>query len=200
MTTGHERTEPRPAVALVRTIPGPWGPFHLAATARGIAAAESATTDVAFRAAVARRLGGAVVPETDAAPDDPRHRLLDRAATAVEAMLAGRDPSGEVAVDLADRPAWDQRVLLEVRRVGWGRTASYGEIARRIGAPRAARAVGGALGRNPISLLVPCHRIIAGDGTIGGYGADAWGSPAAALERKRTLLVREGVTVADQPR
>ena len=202
MTSADERDLPRAAVAVAvaRTIPGPWGPFHLAATERGIAAAESTTTDAAFRAVVGRRLGGTVLLEADAAPDDPRRLVLERAAAAVEVMLAGHAPADRVPVDLSDRPVWDQRVLLEVREVGWGRTASYGEIARRIGAPRAARAVGGALGRNPISLLVPCHRIIAADGTIGGYGADAWGSPAAALERKRTLLLREGVTVADQPR
>ncbi len=200
MTTVDKRGTPHAAVALTRTIPGPWGPFHLATTERGIAAAESATTDAAFRAVVACRLGGEVLAEADAARDDPRRRILDRAGAAVEAMLAGHDPADRVPIDLSDRPAWDQRVLLEVREVGWGRTASYGDIARRIGAPRAARAVGGALGRNPISLLVPCHRIIAADGTIGGYGADAWGSAAAALERKRALLLHEGVTVADQPR
>ncbi len=81
-------------------------------------------------------------------------------------------------------------------RIGWGQTASYGEIARRIGAPRAARAVGGALGRNPVSLLIPCHRVIAADGTIGGYGGDAWGSREERLAIKRDLLSLEGVTVA----
>jgi O-6-methylguanine DNA methyltransferase len=170
--------------------------MYLAATSRGIAAAESGTTEEAFRTGLARRLGGPVLPEADAAADDPRRAILDQAAAVIGRMLAGTAPDDRVAVDLSDRPAWDQRVLLEVRAVGWGETASYGEIARRIGVPRAARAVGGALGRNPISLLVPCHRIIAADGTIGGYGADAWGSRGEALERKRRLLRREGVTVA----
>ena len=82
----------------------------------------------------------------------------------------------------------------------WGSTVSYGEIARRIGAPRAARAVGGAVGRNPIGLLIPCHRVIAADGTIGGYGGDAWGSREDRLEIKRELLAREGVTVAARGR
>ena len=63
------------------------------------------------------------------------------------------------------------------------------------GAPRAARAVGGAVGRNPIALLVPCHRVIAADGTLGGYGGDGPADRAEALERKRALLLREGVTV-----
>jgi len=85
-------------------------------------------------------------------------------------------------------------VLLEVSRLGWGETASYGEIARRIGAPRAARAVGGAVGRNPIGLLIPCHRVIASDGSLGGYGGDAWGSHEERLAIKRDLLLREGVT------
>jgi len=188
------------AVAITRTVPGPWGPLHLAATERGIAAAESHTTESAFRAMVTRRLGGPVVDEADAAPDDPRRLTLDDAAAFIGMMQAGQAPAGRVPVDLEDRPAWDQRVLLAVTEVPWGRTASYGEIARRIGMPRAARAVGGALGRNPISLLVPCHRIIASDGTIGGYGADAWGSAHEALERKRTLLTREGVHVAGPDR
>ncbi len=71
-------------------------------------------------------------------------------------------------------------------------------IARRIGAPRAARAVGGALGRNPIGLLIPCHRVIAADGTIGGYGGDAWGSVQDRVAIKRDLLLREGVTVGSR--
>ena len=100
-----------------------------------------------------------------------------------------------MAVDLSDRPAWDRAVLGEVAVIPWGETASYGDIARRIGAPRAARAVGGALGRNPIGLLIPCHRVIAADGTIGGYGGDAWGSVEDRLAIKRDLLLREGVTV-----
>ena len=56
--------------------------------------------------------------------------------------------------------------------------------------------MGGAVGRNPISLLIPCHRVIAGDGTLGGYGGDGWGSREERLEMKRDLLRREGVTLA----
>jgi O-6-methylguanine DNA methyltransferase len=180
-------------VAIRTTIPGPWGPFHVAATDRGVVALEYLTTDDAFEAGLARR--GVASNEGDgaAARDDPRRRHLDAAAAGVEALLAGRAPTTEVSFDLSDRPAWDQHVLAAVAAVPWGTTASYGEIARAIGAPRAARAVGGALGRNPISLLIPCHRVIAADGSIGGYGGDAWGSREDRLAIKRALLSREGI-------
>jgi O-6-methylguanine DNA methyltransferase len=181
---------------IVRTVAGPWGPLHIAATTRGIVAVESASTDDAFAGTVARRVHGSVAPERAVPPDDPRRAHLDRAEAVIAELVAGRAPRTDAPpIDLEDRPDWDRRVLGEVRAIAWGETASYGEVARRIGAPGAARAVGGALGRNPISLIVPCHRVIAADGTIGGYGGDAWGSREAALDRKRALLRREGVTV-----
>ena len=90
---------------------------------------------------------------------------------------------------------WDRRVLEGVRTIPRGGTASYGEVARRIGSPGAARAVGGAVGRNPVGLLVPCHRVIAGDGTLGGYGGSWFGSREELLALKRALLAIEGVSV-----
>jgi len=182
--------------AIRTTVAGPWGPLNLAATERGVVAVEWLTTDVAFETALVRRLGAPVAPVEDADGDDPRRATLEVAVDALERFLDGRPPTGVVTFDLADRPPWDRRVLDAVAAIEWGRTASYGEIARRIGAPRAARAVGGALGRNPIALLIPCHRVIAADGTIGGYGGDAWGSREERLAIKRELLLREGVTVA----
>ena len=184
-------------IAIATSLPGPWGPIHLAATDRGVVAVEWLVDGSRFEAGVRRRLGGSVEPASapESASRDPRVGHLRIAAVALEALLAGRPPSTLPPFDLADRPAWDRQVLLEVARIDWGQTASYSEIARRIGSPRAARAVGGALGRNPISLLIPCHRVIAADGTIGGYGADAWGSREERLAIKRDLLLREGVSV-----
>lgn len=190
--------------ALHATIPGPWGPFHVAATDRGVVAVGWLTTDQDFEADLVRRTSRPVetvaageLTEADAtADDDPRLAHLATAIAALEALLAGRPPEHDIRFDLADRPAWDRHVLAAVADVPWGSTVSYGEIARRVGAPRAARAVGGAVGRNPIGLLIPCHRVIAADGTIGGYGGDAWGSREDRLEIKRELLSREGVTVA----
>jgi methylated-DNA-[protein]-cysteine S-methyltransferase len=182
-------------IAIVSSVPGPWGPVHLAATDRGVVAVEWLVEAPRFEATLRRRLGGSIGPLSSVATGDPRVGRLLVATAALEALLDGRPPSILPPFDLSDRPAWDRSVLLEVSRVGWGETASYGEIARRIGSPRAARAVGGALGRNPISLLIPCHRIIAADGTLGGYGGDAWGSREERLEIKLELLLRERVTV-----
>ena len=181
-------------------IPGPWGPFHIAATAQGVVAVGWLTTDDAFEADLVRRLGAPVdtARTGDLRVDDdyPRIAHLAAAVAALEDLLAGRPPPDGLRFDLADRPAWDRQVLAAVAGVPWGSTVSYGEIARRVGSPRAARAVGGAVGRNPIGLLIPCHRVIAADGTIGGYGGDAWGSRDDRLAIKRDLLLREGVTVA----
>jgi len=176
-------------------IAGPRGPVHVAATARGVVAVEQLTTDDSFVASLRRRLNGPVEPAADVPATDPRRRRLTSGMAALEAVLGGHPPADAPVLDLADRPDWDRRVLSAVADIPWGRTASYGDIARAVGSPRAARAVGGAVGRNPISLLVPCHRVIAADGTIGGYGSDGWGSREERLALKRTLLLREGVTV-----
>lgn len=78
---------------------------------------------------------------------------------------------------------FEQRVWSALREIPYGETVSYGEIARRVGQPSAARAVGMANGRNPIAVIVPCHRVIGADGTLTGYGG--------GLERKRLLLELE---------
>jgi methylated-DNA-[protein]-cysteine S-methyltransferase len=176
------------------TLPGPDAPLQVAATERGLVAADWHPSEEAVLAGLRRRLGTLQVrPPTEPGPAAGR---LHDALPILRALLAGRDaPVATIALDLADRPSFDQQVLAAVRDLGWGETASYGEIARRVGAPRAARAVGGALGRNPIALVIPCHRVVASDGTLGGYGGDGWLDRAQALERKRALLAREGVNV-----
>ena len=81
--------------------------------------------------------------------------------------------------------AFQRRVWQELTEIRYGETLSYGQLARRIGNPSASRAVGLANGRNPISILVPCHRVIGADGSLTGYGG--------GLERKRWLLAHEGL-------
>jgi methylated-DNA-[protein]-cysteine S-methyltransferase len=182
--------------AIRTSIPGPWGPFHLAATGFGVVAVAWQTTEAAFETDLVRRLGARIERSDDADVDDPRRVHLVAAVAGLEALLGGRAAPRGLRFDLADRPAWDRAVLAAVAAVPWGTTVSYGDIARRVGSPRAARAVGGAVGRNPIGLLIPCHRVIAADGTIGGYGGDGWGSREDRLAIKGELLRREGITVA----
>jgi O-6-methylguanine DNA methyltransferase len=122
--------------------------------------------------------------------------MLRRAVAAAQAFAGGDlDAFDGLPLDLGDRPAWDRRVFDVVRDIPPGVTASYGEVARMVGAPGAARAVGGAVGRCPIGLAIPCHRVIAADGTLGGYGRGSWGGRDAGLALKRELLAREGVEV-----
>jgi methylated-DNA-[protein]-cysteine S-methyltransferase len=168
----------------------------VAATERGVVAVECLMTQMAFDAALGKRLGGRVGSAGTGHRSGPRERHLAGGVKVIEAFLAGRPPTAVGTLDLSDRPVWYRRVLEVVATIGWGRTASYGEIARQIGSPRAARAVGGALGRNPISFLIPCHRVIAADGTLGGWGGDRLGDRDHRLALKRNLLLREGVIVA----
>jgi O-6-methylguanine DNA methyltransferase len=179
----------------IAIMDGPWGPVRIAASERGVVALELLTTAEAFEAGLARRRLGPLVAleESAGAAAD----LLVRVRDLVAAALAGEAvPLEAVPVDLADRSAWDRLVLDAVRAIPRGETASYGEMARRIGRKGAARAVGGAVGRNPVGLLVPCHRVIAGDGSLGGYGVAMVGGREAALSVKRDLLVLEGVQTA----
>ena len=125
-------------------------------------------------------------------------RILAHVLGRLQAYVAGDGAAlTDLPIDLRGRPAWDRQVLEAVRGIGPGATASYGEVARMIGRPGAGRAVGGAVGRNPIGLVIPCHRVIAGDGTLGGYGGGWWGGRAAGLQLKRELLAHEGSQIRD---
>ena len=102
------------------------------------------------------------------------------------------------ACDLSDCTEFEREVFAALAKVRRGRVISYGELAAAAGSPRAARAVGSALGKNPIPILLPCHRVVASNG-IGGYGGSAargW-RPAGQdpIAFKRALLAREGVLV-----
>jgi methylated-DNA-[protein]-cysteine S-methyltransferase len=91
-----------------------------------------------------------------------------------------------VPVDLSGVPPFQRKVLRATAGIPFGEARSYGWLAERIGHPRAARAVGTALGRNPVPFIVPCHRILREDGTLGGYGL--------GLPMKRSLLLLERTT------
>jgi methylated-DNA-[protein]-cysteine S-methyltransferase len=183
---------------VVATLASPFGPIHVAVGPAAVVGLELLTTDEAFARSIARRLGVAPVPGRDATRST--REMLDRAVAGLEHYLDGDSAGLELPIAVSGRSPWDVRVLEAVRRVGWGQVASYGLIARAAGSPGAARAAGGAVGRNPIGLLIPCHRVIAADGTLGGYGG-AWPSEReSALALKRALLAHEGVEVPPDPR
>lgn len=170
------------------TARGPWGPIRAAVSGQAIVGIAVLAPPERFLRETLRRTGGQVVTGGSA--------LLDRTIAAIEGFVDGRpDELAGMPLDLAGAGAWDRGVLGGVRNLGWAEVTSYGRLARSIGRRGAARAVGGAVGRNPIGLAIPCHRVIAGDGSIGGYGGDWFGSRDALLEIKRELLIREGVTL-----
>ncbi len=143
------------------SIAAPWGPIRLAATSRGLVAAEQLTSAEEFAARLQGRFRAAPIPSTNASPDDPAVAHLVRARAAFEAFAGGDLTALDgLPIDLEDRPAWDRLVLAAVRGIPPGATASYGEVARMIGKPGAARAVGSAVGRNPLGLVIPCHRVM----------------------------------------
>ena len=181
-----------PSLALA-VLDSTLGPVHVAASAEGIHGLELRTTPEAFAASVARRTGRPTQPVAEA--DRATRAMVRRLEVELAEHLAGTREVFDLPVVLEGIGDWDRRVLDGVRTIPRGATASYGDIARRIGAPGAARAVGSAVGRNPVGLLVPCHRVIAGDGTLGGYGGSWFGSRAELLALKRALLAVEGVAV-----
>jgi len=111
-------------------------------------------------------------------------KALDQVRREFEEYLAGRRRQFEVAVDLTLATPFQRSVLTRLNdTVGYGRTTSYGGLATAIGRPTASRAVGAALGANPLCVLLPCHRVLAGSGALTGY--------AGGVEAKRLLLALE---------
>jgi methylated-DNA-[protein]-cysteine S-methyltransferase len=179
---------------VIASVDAPWGPIRLAATNRGLAALDQLVTQEAFVDRLVRRFRLEPVDLAEAPPESAAATHIRTALEALGAFLGGDLGALDgLPVDLDDRAEWDRRVLSAVRGIPPGETVSYGGVARMIGRPGAARAVGGAVGRNPIGLVIPCHRVISGDGSIGGYGGGWWGGRQAGLELKQRLLAREGV-------
>jgi methylated-DNA-[protein]-cysteine S-methyltransferase len=176
-------TTPGPTLGLA-VLDSPFGPLHVAASERGVVALRMRTTSDASEWALAVRFGGRIVRRADAPA--PVRAILDAARRELEQYLAGRRRSFSVPLDLRVGSAWDRRVLEGVRSIGFGEATSYGRLARLIGRP-------GAVGRNPIGIFVPCHRVVAGDGSLGGYGRTWLGGPADGLDLKRALLAHEGI-------
>lgn len=147
---------------------------------RGIAGIQlPEATPAATRSRLAVRFG-------DAAEASPPAEV-EQATRAIVALLRGepRDLRG-IELDMDGVPAFERRVYELAREIPPGSTATYGELAARAGVPRAARAVGRALGRNPFAIVVPCHRVLAAGGKPGGFSA------AGGVATKRRMLAIEG--------
>jgi AraC family transcriptional regulator of adaptative response/methylated-DNA-[protein]-cysteine methyltransferase len=149
------------------------GPMLVAATEKGVCCLAFGEGEAELRARFPRA-------ELVAAGDDFRE-LFAQVVAAVEQPGPG---SAAIPLDVKGT-AFQQRVWEELRRIPHGETRSYGELAAALGNPKASRAVGGANGANNVAVLIPCHRVIAADGTLGGY--------AYGLAIKAELLKREGV-------
>jgi methylated-DNA-[protein]-cysteine S-methyltransferase len=183
-------------IAAFTTCPAPWGTLHVAATERGIVAVDLGTETPFFVDGLARWLHGTVLPAEDGDVPEAWRATLADATEQIGEYLAGKRQYLDVPTDLRVSD-WDRRVLAGAARLQFGETASYGELARRIGKPGAARAVGGAMSRNPIPILIPCHRVIAAGGKLGGYGGSTYAETQAGLDIKRRLLAIEGTTTVD---
>jgi O-6-methylguanine DNA methyltransferase len=153
--------------------PSALGDVYVAWSTPGISAVRLAGDEQTFEAWYTERFGRRVVPAVE---DDP-------VSAAARAQLRGERVT--VPIDLRDCSPFEQRVLRAAGEIGRGNARPYRWLAREIGAPDATRAVGNALGRNPVPLLIPCHRVIRTDGSVGGY---VFGSDA-----KRALLESEGL-------
>ncbi len=158
------------------------GRMLVAATARGVCSVSfgAASEERAMENALRARLPRAALARAEEGSSE--HARVDALAMRVAALVDGAKVASDVPLDLLGT-AFQQRVWRALREVPAGTTATYTEIAQRVGAPAAVRAVGSACGKNPVAVVVPCHRILRGDGGLGGY---AWG-----LGRKRALLARE---------
>ena len=155
-----------------RTLDSPLGPLLLAATDQGLVRVAWARED---HDRVLAQLADRISPRVLHAP-----ARLDPAAREIEEYLQRRRTAFDLPLDLRLTAGFRRTVLTRLTQVGYGSTVSYGQLAAAAGSPRAVRAVGTACATNPLPLVVPCHRVVRGDGSLGQYVGGA--------EVKRALL------------
>jgi len=152
----------------------PFGPMTLAATQAGLAG-------VWFDGQ--RHWPAELIPPIRW-PAHPTHPVLVETATQLTEYFAGQRRDFDLALDLSGGTVFQQAVWRALLSIAPGQTSSYGRIGQNMGNASAVRAVGAAVGRNPISIIVPCHRVLGADGSLTGY--------AGGLDRKTALLKLEG--------
>ncbi|APW46993.1 methylated-DNA--[protein]-cysteine S-methyltransferase [Rhodoferax antarcticus] len=124
------------------------------------------------------------LPDLSACAPDTGQPVLHQAQAQLAAYFAGQRNQFDLPLSLATGTAFQQAVWQALLAIPFGSTCSYGQLASRIGKPSAARAMGAAVGRNPLTIIVPCHRVIGANGSLTGY--------AGGLSRKTALLQLEG--------
>jgi methylated-DNA-[protein]-cysteine S-methyltransferase len=130
----------------------------------------------------------------DAIPGTPPPSVLQVIAAARRYFAGEVIDFSDVPVDLDDQEPFFQQIYAELRQVGWGKTTTYGTLAKALGAgPEAARDVGQAMAKNPVPLIIPCHRVLAAGGKVGGFSA-----PGGSVAKAR-MLELEGVSLAPPP-
>jgi methylated-DNA-[protein]-cysteine S-methyltransferase len=167
----------------------PIGELILAATPDGLREIDFASTmtDETFVARLRERGAEPVRLERIADADPAVRQILERTAAELREYFGGQRARFDVPLDWGVMPPFQRAVLEATAGVPFGRVDTYAGIARKIGKPGATRAVGNALGRNPIPVIVPCHRVIRSDATIGGY--------TGGLDIKQHLLSLEGIVL-----
>lgn len=181
---------PKRDVVWFTRVASPLGDLILAATDDGLREIEFGRThtDAEFVQRV-KDAGGDPIPLASIAEAPlPTRDTLQRAAAELDEYFGGRRAKFDVPLDWGAMPPFQRAVLEATASVPFGHVDTYAGIARRIGNPRATRAVGNALGRNPIPVIVPCHRVIRSDATLGGY--------TGGLNIKEHLLSLEGVRLS----
>jgi AraC family transcriptional regulator of adaptative response/methylated-DNA-[protein]-cysteine methyltransferase len=164
-------------------VDSPLGRLLVGATARGVSALYLGQSDAALRAALRKEYPAAeLISETAASSRNNWGRLGDR-VNKILAHLRGREPHLDLPTDVQGT-AFQRRVWEELRRIPYGETKTYTQVARAIGKPAAIRAVARACATNPVSVVVPCHRVVRQDGSLAGY---RWG-----INVKQALLEKEG--------
>jgi methylated-DNA-[protein]-cysteine S-methyltransferase len=167
-------------------FPTQWGFFGLAGGDRGV---RRACLPLPSGDDVRRQLSAGLAH----AQEEPA--LFRDLQPRIAAYFEGREVHlQDVPVDLDGLAGFTQKVLEACRKIGLGQTVTYGDLARTVGSPLASRAVGGALGRNPIPLIIPCHRVVRGTGGLGGFSA-----PGGIVYKDRLLkherrILPQGVT------